>query len=121
MYSISPGLAATQNISQNYYISKQFIAIGAGLLAFIFFSSLSLKRIKRSKRALIWLSFILVAAVQIFGEKVNGAYRWIQIGGFSLQIAEVVKVAIIVWIACFLVDRLRGGEMRSSKNMLSIQ
>ena len=35
VYSISPGLAAAQETNQNYYVTKQFIAIGMGIAAFL--------------------------------------------------------------------------------------
>jgi cell division protein FtsW (lipid II flippase) len=34
VYSISPGLAASQHISQSYFITKQLIAVGYALAAF---------------------------------------------------------------------------------------
>lgn len=118
VYSISPGLAAAQNISEHYYVTKQFIAIGLGLAAFVFFSSLPLPVIRRSTRILIWISLIMIAAVQLLGEESNGAYRWIQIGGFSFQVAELVKFTLIIWLASFLVDRLANGEMESNNKTL---
>ncbi|MBI5357660.1 putative lipid II flippase FtsW [Candidatus Saccharibacteria bacterium] len=119
MYSISPGLAAAQGVSQHYYIGKQFIAIAAGLIAFAIFSAISLDFLKRSKRTLVWLSLIMIIAVQIFGEKVNGAYRWIQFGGFSFQVAELLKFALIVWLASFLVSRLVNKEINSNQKTLN--
>jgi cell division protein FtsW len=115
VYSISPGLSASQNVSQGYYIAKQIISIVLGLAAFFIISSIPLDKIKRSRRALIWVTIIMIAAVQLFGEKVNGAYRWIQIGGFSFQVAELIKFTLIIWLAAFLVTRLSRGEISSTE------
>jgi cell division protein FtsW len=35
VYSISPGLAASQHISQSYFITKQLLAVGLGLVTFV--------------------------------------------------------------------------------------
>jgi cell division protein FtsW len=113
VYSISPGLAASQNVSQNHYVGKQVISIFLGLIAFAIFSSISLKTIKNSKKMLIVISAILAVVVQFAGERVNGASRWVQIGGFSFQVAELIKFTLIVWLAAFLVSRVSRGEMAS--------
>lgn len=113
VYSISPGLAASQNVSQNHYVGKQLISIALGLVAFAVFSSISLNTIRNSKNILIIISAILAIIVQFAGEEVNGASRWVQIGGFSFQVAELIKFALIVWLAAFLVSRVARGEMAS--------
>lgn len=113
VYSISPGLAASQNISQNYYVAKQVIAILLGLLVFFVFSSIPMHSLQNSKKLLLWITLIVIVAVQLFGEKVNGAYRWIQIGGFSFQVAELIKFTLIVWLASFLVSKVARDEIAS--------
>jgi cell division protein FtsW len=118
VYSISPGLAAAQGISEHYYVTKQLIALTLGLAAFVFFSALPMEAVRRSTRLLIWLSFLMILAVQLFGQEANGAYRWIQIGGFSFQVAELVKFTIIIWLANFLVERLAKNEIESVNKTL---
>ncbi|HYF96428.1 MAG TPA: putative lipid II flippase FtsW [Patescibacteria group bacterium] len=118
VYSISPGLAAAQNISENFYVAKQFIAIGLGLVAFIVMSMLPVTLLKRALKALIWLSVIMIVAVQLLGEEANGAYRWIQVGGFSFQVAELIKFTVIIWLASFLVDRMAKNDIESTNKTL---
>jgi len=60
----------------------------------------------------------MVIIVQVFGEKVNGAYRWIQIGGFSFQVAELIKFTLIVWLASFLISRIANDEITSTNKTL---
>lgn len=118
VYAISPGLAASKNIDTNYFVTKQVISVTLGFLAFAVFSYLSLRNLRHSKNILIGLSVIGAVVVQFFGDQVNGAYRWIQIGGLSFQIAELIKFTIIVWAASFLVERLRRGEIEDFKKTL---
>lgn len=118
VYAISPGLSASRGVSGNYFIVKQSIAVGLGILAFALFSYLSVQNLRALRYVLVGMAFIGALAVQIFGEEVNGAYRWIQIGGLSFQIAELIKFALIVWVAAFLVDRMKADEIGDFKKTL---
>jgi cell division protein FtsW len=118
VYAISPGLAATRNVDNNYFVIKQSIAIVLGLVAFAIFSSIPTASMKPSRNVLVGLSIIGVIVVQAFGEEVNGAYRWIQIGGLSFQIAELIKFTLIIWLASFLVERLKTGQIEDSQKTL---
>lgn len=118
VYAISPGLAATRDESAGYFVLKQALAIGLGLAAFAVFSLISIKHIAGLRNVLVGLSVLGALAVQLFGEEVNGAYRWIQIGGFSFQVAELIKFALVVWVASFLVERIRKGEIGDTRKTL---
>ena len=118
VYAISPGLAASKNVDTNYFVTKQAISVILGFVAFAVFSYLSLRSLRHSKNILIGLSGVGVIVVQFFGVQVNGAYRWIQIGGLSFQIAELIKFTIIVWTAAFLTEKLRRGEVEDFKKTL---
>jgi cell division protein FtsW len=119
VYSISPALAAGQEVSGSYYVTKQVVAILIGLAAFVAFSIIPLKVLSRSTKLLIWLTLIMVVLVQLLGEEVNGAYRWIQVGGISFQVAELIKFTIIIWMAGFLISRLSEGSIKSTNRMLT--
>lgn len=61
---------------------------------------------------LAWvLSFVLAVAVLIpgLGIEVNGARRWIGLGPFSLQTAEVAKFLLLVYLAGYLARF--GGQL----------
>lgn len=111
IYAISPGLSVQKNVSENYYISKQFIAIGLGIVSFLITAHLPLNVWRRMQTPLIVVAAVAAVAVRLFGEKVNGAYRWIQIGGLSFQAVELVKFALLVWLAAFLIQRLRQNQL----------
>lgn len=122
VYAISPGLAAQNNVSDYYYVGKQVVAIGLGIIAFAVVASLPLRAWRKLEIPLLVLAAAASVAVRFFGEKVNGAYRWIQIGGLSFQVAELIKFALLIWLAGFLADRIRtktvGDARQSFKPML---
>lgn len=67
----------------------------------------------RSGRSLfLWAAGItlLLAAVWAGGVTVNGAKRWLQFGGFSLQPSEFAKAGAILFTAWMLAKRMEAGK-----------
>ena len=118
VYAISPGLSSQNHVSENYYVSKQLVAIVLGIAAFIVTSQLPITWWRRLEKPLIYAAVAAALAVRLFGVRINGAYRWVQIGGFSFQAAELIKFALLVWLAGFLTDRLRSGPLDESSKTL---
>ena len=118
IYAISPGVTAQQSVSSNYYVSRQLLAIVLGVGAFLVVANTPLMWWRKAEKPLLMASAAAVVVVRLFGERINGAYRWIQLGGFSFQPAELVKFTLIVALAGFLTDRLRRGELEDSKKTL---
>lgn len=105
VYAISPGMSAVRGVSEGYYISKQLIAITLGIVAFVAMSKIHYKYWQKAVLPLIILAAVASIAVLVLGEEINGAYRWIQIGGISFQAAELIKFALLIWLADFLARR----------------
>jgi cell division protein FtsW len=118
LYAISPGLAAQQHVSDNYYVGKQLLAILMGLVAFTALANVPLELWQKAEKPLIITAGIAAVAVRLFGQRVNGAYRWIQVGGMSFQAAELVKFALLIWLAGFFVQRMREGTLGDFKKTL---
>jgi cell division protein FtsW len=118
VYAISPGLAVEKNVGENYFISKQFIAIGLGLVAFMVAAHIPLEAWKRLQTPILVAAALATVAVRAFGEEVNGAYRWIQIGGMSFQAVELIKFALLIWLAGFLAAKIREGAMADYRKTL---
>jgi cell division protein FtsW len=113
VYAISPGLTVQKGVSANYFVLRQFIAIVIGLIVFSVVSKVPIKFFRKSTTLLLGASVISSLAVLVIGERINGAYRWIQIGGISFQPVELIKFSLILWLAVFLVDRVRSREINN--------
>ena len=112
VYSISPGLSASQHISQSYFITKQLISVGLGLVAFAAAAAVPRglwpKLVKPlGLAALAGCLIVMVTPINA----VYPAHRWIRIGTFSFQIAELIKLALVVWSAAFLSKQWRAGKL----------
>jgi cell division protein FtsW len=109
IFAISPGLTRSTDTSANYYVEKQLIAIVIGVIGFIIGAVLSIDIWKKYLSPLIIIALITSLAVRIIGIKVNGEFRWIQLGGVSFQPVELVKFVVLIWSASFFAKRIREG------------
>lgn len=111
VYTIGPGLAVQNKVGENYYINRQLVAVVLGVITFMVCARLPLATWQRLEKPLLIIAGGAALAVRFLGQEVNGAYRWIHISGLSFQAAELVKFVLIIWLANFLVTRLREGTL----------
>ena len=112
VYSASAVMAQRENGNQFYYVIKQGIWTGIGLvvmLAAMQFDYVRLKD-KRIVYGLLLLTTLMLLAVFAF-PSINGARRWIKLSKFSIQPSEVSKLSLVIFLAYFL--ERRAGEMTS--------
>jgi cell division protein FtsW len=121
MYAISPALAGLGGgVSENYYVSRQFIAIILGLVLFFIFSRIKLETWAKLQLPMIVTSFILSILVVILGGLSN---RWLQLGAFSFQPVELVKFVLVINGAFFLAKMAalgHTGRMAALKPLVAI-
>jgi cell division protein FtsW len=119
IYSISPGLAASQNVSQNYFITKQLIDVLLGLGIFAVAAFLPVSFWQRMTKPLVITAAAASVIVMFMPlDSVYQAHRWIRLGGLSFQVAELVKLALLVWTANFLAAQWRAGKLADFKSTL---
>ena len=119
VYAISPALAASHHVSSNYYVGKQLIAIGLCLVAFAITASVPMEWWRRTYKPLLVVAALATLLALIL--PVNPAYpahRWVRLGSFSFQSVELLKFAILIWLAGFLALRVKAGEITSSQATL---
>lgn len=81
---------------------KQIRFITLGLIAMIVGISIPASFLSRIAYFLYAICVGLLVAVLAFGPVINGSQRWIAFGGFNLQPAEPLKLALILSIARYL-------------------
>ena len=114
VYAISPALAATNHVSNNYYVGKQLIAIGLSLVAFIVTAKVPLKTWRQAYKPLLIIAGLATLFALVL--PVNPAYpahRWVRLGSLSFQSVELVKFAGLIWVAGFLAERIQSGSIKS--------
>ncbi len=105
VYAISPGITSAQGLNENFYSSKQLLSIGLGIVAFLIAATMNLKTWRKLEVPLLVIAVVVALAVRLIGDPVNGAYRWLDIGGMSFQAAELIKITLVVWLAGYLTRR----------------
>lgn len=119
IYSISPGLAMQRNVSENYYVNRQLIAIGLGILTFTAMATIPYDVWRKLQKPLIAAAIVatLIALALPVSEQYP-AHRWIRFGGLSFQSVELVKFALIFVLAAFLAERMKRGEVNDVERSL---
>ncbi|MDR9855306.1 FtsW/RodA/SpoVE family cell cycle protein [Paenibacillus sp. VCA1] len=65
------------------------------------------------------IGIVMLLLVKIAGENINGAARWLSIGGFQLQPSELAKISSILLIA-HLLGKRNGQKLRLYQDVLPI-
>ena len=88
-----------------YYFWRQLAYILVGFSGLFIAYKIPLKFWSQSGLFLIFVSLVLLTLVFIpgIGKQVNGSTRWINLGLFSLQVSEFVKLFAIIYVAGYLV------------------
>lgn len=118
VYSASAMIAQreTQGASQFTYFNKQITFTLAGIAAMWLVSRGDYRLLEKPAAvySLLLFTTVLLFAVFAFPE-INGARRWIRLGGFSLQPSELTKIALPVFLAHWLTRAgNRVGDRRST-------
>ena len=106
LYSTSSYNAAIEFGDSTYYLKKQFKSTLLGLAVMFIVANIDYHKLTWAGIVGYVTSLILIALVlSPLGNEVNGARRWIIIGGMSIQPAEVAKLALIMLLALVINNR----------------
>jgi len=105
VYSATSARATVGDGEPMYYLTRQAIFAGIGLAALVVCARTPYAWWRGVAPTLIGISIVLLGAVLVLGNPVNGARRWISFGPFAFQPSELAKLAIAVWVAAYLSRR----------------
>lgn len=110
VYSASSINLSYAGMSTTTYLKKQIVYVILGIIIVnVFARGFTFKKILESDIlvAILWLSVFVGLVIAIFfGQRVNGAKGWINLGIFSIQPAEVAKLFFILYIARIFQNRV---------------
>ncbi len=112
--SASISVADSKTSTPFFYLYRQLIAASLGLFAVMIIFKIRLVYWEKSGMILLALSFAMVMLVLVpgIGKTVNGSTRWIPVGILNLQVSEIVKLFLMIYVAGYLVRH--GEQVRSS-------
>ena len=103
LYSSSYAFAQRFFQDGYYFISRQLLLCGAGVVLFFLAACINLNILRKMVKPLVFGSivFCILTFVPHIGETKNGAARWIEIGPISFQPSETVKLVLPLYLAHF--------------------
>ena len=119
VFAISPALSESSNVSNNYYVNKQLLAIGLSIIAFLVCSRIPTGRWRDFSKPLLVVAVIATLLALIMPVNPHyPAHRWVRLGSFSFQSVELLKFAVMVWLAGLLSARMAAGNINDFNKTL---
>ena len=120
--SASIGVADQQMGDPLYFGKRQFLRLLLGIMLVWLAYRVPTAIWKHNGMLLMLSSILLLAMVLIpgFGHTVNGSTRWLDLGLFTVQVSEVAKLFMIIYISGYLIRRSEEitGSMGFVKPMI---
>ncbi|MDA5134133.1 MULTISPECIES: FtsW/RodA/SpoVE family cell cycle protein [Psychrobacter] len=105
--SASIPFALSRGMSELNFFYNQLLYMGIGLfIAGFSYKLVSLKRLYRTETQFMLLAITgLLLFATLFSTPINGSKRWLTLGGFNFQVAELAKLVMIIFVSDFVVRR----------------
>lgn len=90
-----------------YYFKLQLQWAGIGLVGFVLASFFNYRRLRPFAVPLLIIALVSLGLVLVpgLGTKILGAKRWLGIGVFRFQPAELAKLAFVLYLAAFMSEK----------------
>lgn len=108
-FAASPAVSGA--VDQWYYLKKQAVFAALSVLVIFATAALSPTGVRRMAGLALAGSLLLLIAVVVVGHEVNGATRWIRVGGVSIQPSEIFKPAFVVFVAWLFAEEDRSAPV----------
>jgi cell division protein FtsW len=107
----SPSIALKRGLPTFHFVQRHFVFAAASIVVLLTVSLLSQASVRRLSAVVLLGAFALMAIILVAGAEINGARRWLHIGGYSLQPSEFAKPAFVVVSAWLIAESERRPEM----------
>ncbi len=110
--SASMSIAARDLGSPFFYLERQFLYGGVGVLVAFSVTRIPTQLWERYSTPLLFLGLLLLLLVLIpgIGAVVNGARRWLRVGPVNFQVSELARVLVLNWICAYCVRKREALE-----------
>ncbi len=107
-FAASPVTAARLGLADPmHFVERQLLFFIPGLVALVGLTFLTPLQARRVGVLVFAVAVILMGMALILGPEINGAKRWILLGGFSLQPSELMKPGFVMIAAWLLAEGAR--------------
>lgn len=107
IYSSSSVYALERFGSATYFVKKQLVGLFLGLCALAIARIFPLDLVKKLTPLFFFCSLGLTAVTLLphFAHHIHGSSRWINLFGFAFQPSEILKIALLLYVAYFLTKK----------------
>ncbi len=117
VFSASAVMAKERYGSGYFFLFRQVGWAATGIAAMVVAMKIDYRRYKHPGVVFSVLGVTTLLLISVFFlDRAHNTHRWIHFGGFSFQPSEVAKVAVILFLAYFLENRI--GSMHDWRNTL---
>lgn len=117
VYSASSVYALESFGAANYFLKKQLVSIGLGLILLLSAAQLSLDTLKRWTPLAFLGAFLLTVLTLVpkLALRIHGSSRWLALGGLGIQPSEFLKWSLLLYVAQLLARHwyAKGALMRT--------
>ena len=105
--SASISIADRNNGTPFYYLYRQLLATGLGVFLGALVLLIPMKLWEKLGLPILGVGLLLLILVLLpgIGREINGSARWIPLGIFNLQVSELIKLAMVIYLSGYLVRR----------------
>jgi len=107
--------SVSRDALREIYVQQVYWLVFGGILATLV-AAIDYRHYERLGYALYGLGIVLLALVFVLGRDIRGSSRWINIGSFSFQPSEFMKLFLIIALAKYLHDDPKS-EGRTLKDL----
>lgn len=128
IYAIGPMRANSMNnaygsdYSENYFFVHQAISVAISVIAFILAFKLPYEKVRKYAKVIVVLGLalcVVLAILAVVGSSMAncqlGACRWINLGGLSVQPAEILKLGLVLYLAQMMAQKKKEGTLGDLK------
>lgn len=99
LYSTSAVLAQIRHQDSLYFLKRQLLWAGFGLLGLWAMRSMPYSAQRRLAKPALLCTLVALIVVLLLGKEVSGARRWLVIGPLSIQPSEFAKYTLLLYVA----------------------
>src|SRR5690606_5639200 len=110
LYSASAANAQMNGLADYYYVARQAVGGAVGLVGLAVLARIDYRHLRRLSvpilgAAILLLLVAVMPGTQPIAPEINGARRWLVVGGMTLQPSEFAKLALVIWTAALAVKK----------------
>lgn len=108
-------------INSNHFMVRQSIFLFVGTLIFLFiayFVDIDALKAKAFQQFIIIGVIILLIITLILGSEINGSKNWLNLGFFSIQSSEFLKLASIIYLSYIIDKKMSQARIYNIKTLL---